>query len=473
MSRMGIKSRRAVALVTVAFLLVAGGLLALYLTSNRREVTTSSQAAYDVYREGVENLRRFYTKEARVDFARALSLDPNFAMAMLRLAGLSNREQAKSLVERAGRLRNRLTERERLWVDMYQQGDKGSREEQRKIAQIIHEKYPEDVDAAHWLAGDEMMQGRAEEAIRLMTDLLAKDPNIAEVYNQCGYYYALHGDYERGIENIKKYQFMAPDQANPYDSLGEIQAYTGHYDEAIANLNKALSLKPDFFESHYHLGVAYDGKGEFKKAIEQYTAAADDALTEYKKMDLYASALRTAFVSEDRAAVHDIARRVAQLPKGKDYPIWVDFADSVVDLAEGRPEAAEKRLAEVRPKLLAEFHKENRDPKRKPYFPVWNTTMALAKTRLGKIDEAIALFEENANPPNPGDGFESRRAIYEAKARLAALLAQKGDLDKAEKLLAENRKWNPSWAPTRSAELTVEKLRREKVLAASSAAPGR
>jgi len=470
---MGIKSRRAVALVTVLFLLVAGGVLALYLTStSRREVTTSSSAAYDAYRSGVDNLRRFYTKEARVDFARALSLDPNFAMAMLRLAGLSNQDQYKSLVERASKLRGRLNERERLWVDLYMTGEKGSREERLKIAKELHEKYPDDIDAAHWLAGDEMAQGRTDEAIRIMMGLLAQDPNIADVYNQCGYYYAFRGEYEKAVENVKKYQFMAPDQANPWDSLGEIQAYMGHYDEAIANLNKALSLKPDFFESHYHLGVAYEGKGLPDKAIEQYLAAAQEALTDGKRMDLYASVMRTGIVSENAAAVRDAARRVAQLPKNKDSEVWNAFTESALDLAEGRPAGAEKRLAELRPRLLEQFTKDNRDPERKPFFPVWNGLMALAKARQGKIDEAIALYEQNVNPPNRADAFEGRRSIFEARARLAALLAKKGDLDRAEKLLAENKAWNPSWAPTRPAELVVEQARRDKVLAAAAADNG-
>ncbi len=100
MKRMSVKSRRAIALIAVVFLLVAGGLAALYL-SNRREVTTSSAAAYEAYREGIENIQRFYRKEAQVAFARALALDPNFAMAMLRLAGLSNSDQ-RDLPGRAG-----------------------------------------------------------------------------------------------------------------------------------------------------------------------------------------------------------------------------------------------------------------------------------------------------------------------------------------------------------------------------------
>ena len=92
--------------------------------------------------------------------------------------------------------------------------------------------------------------------------------------------------------------------------------------------------------------------------------------------------------------------------------------------------------------------------------------MALAKVQQGKTDEAIALNEELANPPIPWGSFEARRWVYEGRAHLAELLARKGDLDRAEKLIAENHRWNPSWAPSKPAELVVSQLRREKVLAA-------
>ena len=469
MRRMSVKSRWAVALIGVLFLLVAGGLAALYLTS-RREVTTSSAAAYKAYQEGVENDRRFYKREAQVFYARALSLDPNFAMAMLRLAALSNQEQARSLVERAGRLRGRLTDRERRFVDMANAQIQGNIEERNKLARAIFEKYPDDVDAAMFVCGIEMAQGRAERALEIFASLLARDPNNAAVYNQIGYYYAWRGDYDRAIENLKKYQFMAPDQANPYDSLGEVQAYSGHYDEAIANLNKALSLKPDFFESDFHLGVAYEGKGDFAKAISFYERAAREVLTDNRRMDLLAAAMRAAIFAGDRAAVAEAAARVSQLPKGKDTEVRRLFTDILVDVAEERFAEAERRLTELKPKLLAAYEKEAKSGKRAPHFPQWNALMARAKAEQGKTDEAIALYEINANPPVPWESFEGRRWVYEARAHLAALLARKGDLDRAEKLLAENRKWNVSWAPTRPAELVVEQMRREKVLAASGGA---
>jgi tetratricopeptide (TPR) repeat protein len=463
---MSTKSRRAVAVVTVLFLLVAGGLAALYLT-NRREVTTNSAAAYEAYREGVANHRRFYFKEAQVSFAKALSLDPNFAMAMLRLAGLSNKDQAVSLIERAARLRGRLNDHERLYIDMATANVAGNLVGQNKAAEAIRERYPNDIDACMIVAANEMVQGRAEKALQIYSESIAIDPNNAGIYNQIGYYYAWRGDYDKAMENLKKYQFMAPDQANPYDSLGEVQAYSGRYDEAIQNLKRALALKPDFFESYGHLGVAYEGSGDHKKAIENYMKAARETLTEGRRADYLGQALRAACIASDKAAAHEVSQRISELPKDKQYDNVRSYTGVALDLLEGRAAEAEQRLKSMRPGLEATFLKEMKGSPYKPYFPRWNALMALAKVQLSKTDEAIALNEELANPPIPWGSFEQRRWAYEGRARLAELLARKGDLDRAEKLLAENHRWNPNWAPSRPAELVVSQLRREKVLAAS------
>ena len=80
-------------------------------------------------------------------FAKALELDPTFAMAMLGLARQSSdQEQAVALVKRAAREESRLTERERLHVDItLADVDEQARRGPGKVAAELHAKYPDDV----------------------------------------------------------------------------------------------------------------------------------------------------------------------------------------------------------------------------------------------------------------------------------------------------------------------------------------
>jgi tetratricopeptide (TPR) repeat protein len=462
--------RRAISLLGVTFLAVAGVAAALLLT-NQREVTTSSDAAYRVYREAVANERAFYVKDARLGFAKALELDPDFVMAMLGLARLSEgagqKEQSLSLIHRAERLKNRVNERERLQIDLHLAALEKTAEERLKIAREILRRYPDDFRATTTVAMDEVKKGRMEEAVRLFTKLLEVDPNSADAYNQIGYYYGFRGDYEKAIENLKKYQFMAPDQANPHDSLGEIQAYSGHYDEAIANLNRALSIKPDFFPAYDHLGVAYEGKGDYEKAIESYLKAAENVPVEEGKFFYLAKALRATLEKGDVERATDIHARMEKLPKTEHSDLWMAVISTGQDLIQRRPADAERKLEELKPRIVESIMKQKRPPGYKPYEAGWNHLMALAKAALGKESEAIPLYEEMANPPNGWSNFEDRRNVYEGRAELAALLAKRGELERAEKLLEENKRWNPSWSPTRPAETTVAEVRRARVLASA------
>ena len=457
--------RRAISLFGFLLLAAAGVAAALFL-SNRRDITTSSDEAYRVYREAVENERRFYLKEAQAGFAKALELDPELAMAMAGLARYApEKERALSLLRRADRLRSRLNERERLQLDLQLAGREKGPEEHLKVAREILRRYPNDFRAASIVAHSHKNLGNEEEAIAVFRRLLEADPNVADAYNLIGYHHGYRGDYEKAIESLKKYQFMAPDQANPHDSLGEIQAYSGHYDEAIVSLNRALSIKPDFFASYDHLGVVYEGKGDYSRAREHYLKAAE--LSPVMKEGYLFKAVRATMEAGDREAFRSIAERFETLPKGEYSDAHAAFLRACEHLIEGRPAESEKVLAELRPKLEAEFQKKNRAPGRKFYEPGWNYLMALSRMAQGRESKAVPLFEEMASPPNGWEGFEGRLMVYEAKAQLAALLAKKGELERAEKLLEENRKWNPTWAPTRPAEQTVAQLRRAKVLASA------
>ena len=457
-------------LVAVGCLLLLGaGVSAALFMSHRRDVTTTSPAAYESYKEGVANENRFYFKEARLAYAKALELDPTFAMAMLGLARQSKEEdQRTALLRRAAKEKDRLTERERLHVEMAVAMNERRRDDALKIAAEIHQKFPTDVRSAQFLAGHEFAFGRTDKGIKIFEELLTVDPNNAEAYNQMGYFYGYRGDYDKAVEAFKRYQFIAADTANPFDSLGEVQAYSGRYNEALENLHRALAIKPDFVESVAHIAVAYEGMGEFSKAIAQYQKAAE--MTDHPDMQrgYYTRAARAAYYSDNMAECIRLFQKARSIKSESKYAhIDTAMIEAGLALAENRPKDAERIAQETLPKFEAAVAKENIPKDWKPHFPGFNVIMAFSLEAQGKTEEAVAYWKKNAFPPNQFDNFEERRAIYEARAKVAVALARKGDLDGAEKLIAENRKWNASWAPTRDEEVTVAELRREKVLAAS------
>ena len=321
-----------------------------------------------------------------------------------------------------------------------------------------------------WLAHDAQQRGKPEEAVKYFQDLIAIDPNNADAYNQMGYHYGYRGDYEKAMENLQKYQFIAPDNANPFDSLGENQAYSGHYNEAIENLNRALAIKADFSPAYEHLGVAYEGMGDLPKALASYRKALELAESDDYRGKYLPEAFRAACRSQGRRGRRGVPGDPRQAAEDAAGP---SFGSSRSTPSRRWPTGATRRPSPgsrpLKPKALEKWNElDAKSPSgEKPHFAEVNAMLATAKEALGKTDEAFKLWEANAKPPKDYSNFEDRRYIIEARAQMAATLARRGDLEAAEKLIAENRKWNPSWAPTREAENTVAELRRAKVLAAS------
>ncbi len=464
------KRRRLLLIVLAAVILAGAGVAAALFMSSRRDVTTTSAAAYEAYQEALANQRRFYKKEARLGFARALELDPHFAMAMLGLAReAKDEDQMIALIKRAAREEARLTERERLIVRIELAMAEHKWDDTVRIATELKQKYPDDVRGAMVLASRALQKGETDKAIKTFQELLEVDPNNAEAYNQIGYYYGWRGDYEKAVEALERYKFISPDNANPFDSLGEVQAYSGRYNEAIENLNRALAIKPDFVDSYDHLGVAYEGMGEYTKAFDSFVKASDLVDNDDRRRQYLYGAIRAACENEDTARVEEIHSKLEKIaPSPKYGEIHRAIADAARDVCAGNPAAAMPRLALIKTKLEELASKEPKGEGYEPKSQDGGLLMLTAKAleKQGKTDEAFALWKKVAEPPSPYKSFPDRRLIYEARAHVAEVLARRGDLDTAEKLIAENRKWNPSWAPTRAQEMTVAELRREKVLAA-------
>ncbi len=264
--------------IGVGVLAVVAGTAAAYFVSTRRDVTTSSQEAYELYRKGRENEQKLYRREASAAYAEALAKDPDFFMAMLRLGVISqdkDPDRSRSLLQSASKFRDSVSTRERrtfdIWAKLIVDKDVPAAE---KLTDEYLKAYPDEPEGYQFRALQLMKAGKSDKAMEVFTRLLAVNPNYAIAYNNIGYYWMARGDYAKAEDNLKRYRFLAPDQANPFDSLGELYANTGRYEEAEENLRRALELKPDFVPAIGHLGAVAVGRGDFVGGTVLYQKAA-------------------------------------------------------------------------------------------------------------------------------------------------------------------------------------------------------
>ncbi len=304
--------------------LAVAGTAAAYLLRQNRDVTTTSEQAWRLYHEGVENDLKMYEREAMSSYAEALRYDPHFAMATLKLADkMRSRDpdRAASLLASAARQRDSLTGREQLILRIYE--ERWGKRDMKVLEGLFDEyvrRFPKDPDGYQMRAGFYATNGRMPEAIAEYDRLIAVNPNYAVAYNTLGYYWAKNGDTAKGEDYLKRYRFLAPNDANPYDSLGELYAFTGRYDEAEENLRKAIAIKDDFYAAWGHLGTVEVGRGNTMKAIEYFRKASDDAPNIFMRYDfrfLVAMCLmEEGHVDEAVKEVDDSAAEIAAMPPG-------------------------------------------------------------------------------------------------------------------------------------------------------------
>ncbi|MCG3193343.1 MAG: Beta-barrel assembly-enhancing protease [Thermoanaerobaculia bacterium] len=317
-------------LAGVAIVLVAGSAAA-FLVSSQREVTTTSRDALRSYRLGLENEEKLYHREAMTAYAEALSRDPYFVMATVRLANLMwEREpaRAESLVRKISQCREGLTKREKLSLEIFEaRFIKKDRDLVRKAVDRYIEEFPNDPDGYRERA---LLLRKSGDIAKAMADfeiLISRNPNNALAYNFLGYYAMEQGDYARAEDYFTRYRFLAPEQANPYDSLAELLCQVGRYDEAEENLKKALAIKGDFPPLVGHLGVVAMGRGDYAAAVAHYERAAEVMDTPLAQFELTFAAIGARIAGGDlTAAMQRLDTLSTRLPEvGEKYRPRIDF----------------------------------------------------------------------------------------------------------------------------------------------------
>ncbi len=217
------------------------------LDRDLRTVTTASVEAYREYAEGIRLHERFREEEAAPHFQRAIELDPGFAMALAKLgvvmSNLGRREEGDQYAERALQHVDRLSERERLYIEGWYASRKPS-----TVARAIEayeqaiELYPDHGSARHNLGNLLYETERYDEAIEQFEELRSRGMLFPATYEQLAQAYMALDDVDSAREVLREFSARNPDDWTTLLSLARIDIESGDLEGGAQSLERAEAL---------------------------------------------------------------------------------------------------------------------------------------------------------------------------------------------------------------------------------------
>jgi len=247
------------------------------------KITTASLEAYKLYTEGRKSHRPGQYKMSIQFMERAVGYDPDFAMAYRSMAAaymnLGDRPKAKENIQKALDLKERLSERERLFIqaqyhsiaDDYEKAIEGYKE--------FLEIYQDDSGGNNNLGYLYSRLEDWENAGRyLELAYQSKGRNYNIYLNLSGNYEAL-GLYEKAREVRKDYLENVSEDAYMRANLVSSYVYEGRYDIALEEADKAIALNPRGYSKRW----IYQLKGDFAE-IERESKKGLESDNVYRQM---------------------------------------------------------------------------------------------------------------------------------------------------------------------------------------------
>jgi len=241
-------------------------------------ITTSSEDARKEYLAGRDLQEKLRITDSIQHFDKAISLDPNFALAELNRANVSpTASEFFDHLKKAVALASKASDGERMLIEATEAGANANPTKQKETLEKLVAAYPNDERAHFNLGGYYFGQQDYTQAINHYKRATELAPDYSTAYNILGYAYRQNEAYNDAENAFKKYIQLIPNDPNPYDSYAELLLKMGRFDEAITQYNKALSIEPNFINSHFGIAaaLAYQGKASDAQAeLQKMTSKA-------------------------------------------------------------------------------------------------------------------------------------------------------------------------------------------------------
>jgi tetratricopeptide (TPR) repeat protein len=111
---------------------------------------------------------------------------------------------------------------------------------------------------------------RFQEAVPLLEQVIALEPNLPIAYLQLGTALSSLREYEKAVPVLRKAVEMRPDLTVPRYQLGSALFETGDFAGAIVQLETAVTRSPDWPEARFSLATAYARADRLPDAIQEY-----------------------------------------------------------------------------------------------------------------------------------------------------------------------------------------------------------
>ena len=244
-------------------------------------VTTPSDEARKEFLAGRDLSEKLRITDSLAHYDKAISLDPNFALAELNRAQAS--PTAKEFFEhlkKAVALSDKASDGERMLIQAAEAGANADPTKQKEILDKLVAAYPNDERAHFNLGGYYFGQQDFAQAITHYKKATELAPDYSTAFNILGYAYRQNENYSDAENAFKKYIELIPNDPNPYDSYAELLLKMGRFDEAITQYNKALSIEPNFINSHFGIAAALTYKGNATEAQAELQKMSQKARTD-------------------------------------------------------------------------------------------------------------------------------------------------------------------------------------------------
>jgi tetratricopeptide (TPR) repeat protein len=122
-------------------------------------------------------------------------------------------------------------------------------------------------------ARQQFESGRYPEAAKLLEAAVSTDPQSVEAHMKLVRLYSLMGDFEQLEQHYRAVVSLDPDLPAAHLLYGQALGDAGHYEQAIESLRKVFETEPDHVQANTYLAQACEELGRNDEALQHYRLA--------------------------------------------------------------------------------------------------------------------------------------------------------------------------------------------------------